>query len=53
VLAYGWIVFVLLVTLAPHIGRLLMSFSQGLELLGAARQLHAGALRHRVPTPAA
>jgi iron(III) transport system permease protein len=47
VLAYGWIVFVLLVTLAPHIGILLMSF-QGLELFGAARQLHAGALRHRV-----
>ena len=28
VLAYGWIVFVLLVTLAPHIGILLMSFSK-------------------------
>ena len=28
VLAYGWIVFVLLVTLAPHIGILLMSFSR-------------------------
>ncbi len=28
VLAYGWVVFVLLVTLAPHIGILLMSFSK-------------------------
>ena len=28
VLAYGWIVFILLVTLAPHIGILLMSFSK-------------------------
>jgi iron(III) transport system permease protein len=28
VLAYGWIVFVLLVTLAPHLGILLMSFSK-------------------------
>ena len=28
VLAHGWIVFVLLVTLAPHIGILLMSFSK-------------------------
>ena len=28
VLAYGWIVFVLLVTLAPHIGILLMSFAK-------------------------
>ncbi|MDO5290479.1 MAG: iron ABC transporter permease [Pseudomonadota bacterium] len=28
VLAYGWIVFVLLITLAPHIGILLMSFSK-------------------------
>lgn len=27
-LAYGWVVFVLLVTLAPHIGILLMSFSK-------------------------
>jgi len=28
VLAYGWVVFVLLVTLAPHIGILLMSFAR-------------------------
>ncbi len=28
VLAYGWIIFILLVTLAPHIGILLMSFSK-------------------------
>lgn len=28
VLAYGWVLFVLLVTLAPHIGILLMSFSK-------------------------
>ncbi len=28
VLAYGWVIFVLLVTLAPHIGILLMSFSK-------------------------
>jgi iron(III) transport system permease protein len=28
VLAYGWVVFVLLVTLAPHLGILLMSFSK-------------------------
>ncbi len=28
VLGYGWVVFVLLVTLAPHIGILLMSFSK-------------------------
>ncbi len=28
VLAYGWILFILLVTLAPHIGILLMSFSK-------------------------
>jgi iron(III) transport system permease protein len=27
-LAYGWVVFVLLVTLAPHVGILLMSFSK-------------------------
>ncbi len=28
VLAYGWVIFVLLVTLAPHLGILLMSFSK-------------------------
>jgi ABC-type Fe3+ transport system permease subunit len=38
VLAYGWIVFVLLVTLAPHIGMPADVLFQGLELLGAARQ---------------
>ena len=33
VLAYGWIVLVLLVVLSPHIGILLLSLSQGVELL--------------------
>ena len=32
VIAYGWIVLVLLLVLSPHIGILLLSFSQGVEL---------------------
>jgi hypothetical protein len=49
VLAYGWIVFVLLVTLAPHIGMLLlMSFSKVWSFSVLPDSLHAGPLRHRV-----
>jgi iron(III) transport system permease protein len=47
VLAYGWIVAVLLIVLAPHLGILLMSFAQ-VWSFGTARRLHPGALRHRV-----
>jgi iron(III) transport system permease protein len=53
VAAYAWIGVMLLLTLSPHIGVLLLSFAQVWSFSPAARRLHAGALRHRVCQTAA